>query len=66
MSRARMKAWQKAVVRRLSGGEVKVKRYTLGVEVDVVQMNVPLLLSEVGDVRTGTVKSVFVAILNVC
>ena len=58
-----MKAWQKAVVRRLSGGEVKVRRYTPGV-VDV-QTNVPLLLSEVGDVRTGTVKSVLVVIFNV-
>ena len=28
-------------------------------------MNVPLLLSEVGDARTGTVKSVLVAILEV-
>jgi hypothetical protein len=63
MSRARIKAWQKAVVRRLSGGEVKVRRYTPGV-VDV-QTNVPLLLSKVGDVRTGTVKSVLVAIFNV-
>jgi hypothetical protein len=26
MSRARMKAWQKAVVRRLSGGDVNVRR----------------------------------------
>lgn len=28
-------------------------------------MNVPLLLSEVGDMRTGTVKSVLLAILKV-
>lgn len=26
MSRARMRAWQKGVVRRLSGGELKVRR----------------------------------------
>lgn len=55
-----MKAWQKAVVRRLSGGEVKVRIYTPGLE--DVQMNVPLLLSDVGDMRTGSVKSVLVAI----
>ena len=42
---------------------MKVRRYTPGA-VDV-QTNVPLLLSEVGDVRTGTVKSALVAIFNV-
>lgn len=63
MSRARIKAWQKAVVRRLSGGEVNVRRYTPGVE--DVQTNVPLLLSELGEARTGTVKSRLVAILNI-
>ena len=30
-----------------------------------MQTNVPLLLSEVGDARTGTLKSVLVAILKI-
>jgi hypothetical protein len=61
MSRARRSVWQNEVTRRLSGGDVNVRRYT---EVaGEVTMTVPLALVAVGEARIGSWNNVVVAIL---
>lgn len=62
MSSARRKVWQNDVTRRLSGGEVKVRRYTPGD--DKVQTNEPAPVA-VGDERIGRVKRVSVDIVKI-
>jgi hypothetical protein len=62
ISRARRNVWQNEVTRRLSGGDVKVRRYTPGV--DDVQTKEPSPVEAVADERIGRVKRVLVAILQ--
>lgn len=61
MSSARRKVWQKEVTRRLSGADVKVRRYTPGD--NKVQTNDPSPVA-VGEERIGRVKRVLDAILE--
>lgn len=60
MSRARRIVWQNEVTRRLSGGDVNVRRYTEAA--GDVTMTVPLALVALGEARIGSWNSVVVAI----
>lgn len=61
ISRAKRVVWQNDVTRRLSGGDVKVRRYTEAA--GDVTMTVPLALVALGEARIGSWNSVVVAIL---